>query len=244
MLLELAPLRNHIPSREPRGKVRTRWRSNSLPSPQTPEESYPELNPSLSVCFDLNQAAYTPSPQLASPNSTSMFFRQAPTRSIHSLVRARLSCLFSTTSSCIVTVRLYFGSNPTASHRKSPWALDEGLMIAINDGVISDEDSWLLGGHGQPFLAADREYNFSLVSGLAGNGIYNTPAATFRKLRLIRRRSSWSGRDTEAIWPQAYVEVSDASDSRLSFSLGPVAFEESGMRGTEWVGIIPSCIEC
>lgn len=117
-------------------------------------------------------------------------------------------------------------------------------MIAINDGVVSDEDSWLLGGHGQPYLTADREYNFTLVSGLAGDGVYATPAAIFRQMRLIRRRSSWSGRDTEAIWPQAYVEVTDSSDPRLNFSLGPVAFDASGMRGREWVGIIPSCIEC
>lgn len=117
-------------------------------------------------------------------------------------------------------------------------------MVALNDGKVSDEDSWLLGGHGQTFVGPEREYEFTLVNGLVGDGVFDVPAALFRRLRLIRRRTGWSSYDTDAVWPQAYVEVSDPSDPRIAFSLGPVAFEESGMRGREWVGVIPECIEC
>ena len=122
--------------------------------------------------------------------------------------------------------------------------MDEGLLIAMNDGVVSDEDSWLLGGHGQSHLVPEKEYEFTVVAGLAADGVYHSPAATFRQLRLIRRWSDWSEKDTEVVWPQAYVEICDSSDPRIAFTLGPVAFEKNGMRGKEWVGDIPSCIEC
>ncbi|KIM22772.1 hypothetical protein M408DRAFT_28419 [Serendipita vermifera MAFF 305830] len=243
ILLGLSPLRNHIPTREPRAGGK-RWRSNSLPSPQTPDDAYPELNPSLSVTFDLNQATNNPSPP--SPNSTtaSRFFTQAPTRSIHSLVRARLQCLFATSTSSpfSITVRLFFGST---SNDTNSWRMDEGMIIAMNDGTVGEEDSWLLGGHGQPYLVSDKEYAFTIVAGLAADGVYHTPAATFNKLRLIRRWSDWSHQgDAQRMCPQAYVEIADATDPRITFSLGPVAFDPSGIQGKEWVGVIPPCIEC
>jgi len=122
--------------------------------------------------------------------------------------------------------------------------MDEGLMIAMNEGVVSEEDGWVLGGHGTSYLTADKEYTFSIVAGLAADGIYRTPAVAFRQLRLVRRWSEWSEKDTALVWPQAYVEIADASDPRIAFSLGPVAFEREAMRGREWVGVIPTCIEC
>lgn len=122
--------------------------------------------------------------------------------------------------------------------------MEEGLIIALNDGVVSDEDSWLMGGHGQPYLVSEKEYNFTVVAGLAADGVYHTPAATFRQIRLIRRWSEWSEKDAGVVWPQAYVEIADASDPRLTFTLGPVVFESSGMKGKEWVGTIPTSIEC
>lgn len=302
IILGLSPLRNHIPSATTgEGKMlrttRGRWRSNSLPSPQTPDESCPaELNPSLSVCFDLNQASYTPSTLLpgsygsqsssgsssgssssgSPPNSNNLnilhrhksanangngqnngstFFRQAPQRSLHSLMRARLQCLYATSRRpCKVTVCLYFGSNPCpnpsstsqGNHRTTnSWNLKEALLVAVNDGQPSDEDSWLIGGSGFSYIVADNEYRITLTNGLAADGVYHTPVATFNKLRLIRQWSKWSESvDGEAVWPQAYVEVEDLCDPRIGFVLGPVMFERDGMQGKEWVGEIPSCIQC
>jgi hypothetical protein len=122
--------------------------------------------------------------------------------------------------------------------------MDEGMIVALNDGVVSDEDGWVLGGHGMSHLVAEKEYQFTVVSGLAADGVYHTPAATFSQLRLIRRWSEWSEKDTSQVCPQAYVEIADVSDPRITFSLGPVAFERAGVRGKEWVGVIPPFIEC
>lgn len=241
ILFELAPLRSHIPNFRP--PVRQRRRSNSLPTPQTPEDFHPEMNPSSSICFDLNQASQSPTISMSptSPTSISPYFRQAPQRSIHSLVRARLQFLSTTVRyACKVSIRLVFHS----LQNRRPWTLSDGLLVAINDGMVADDDPWLVGGHGQLFLAADKQYKITLSSGLVGNGVYDTAAATFENLRLIRRRSSWSDVDILSVRPQAYVHVSDAKDPRIGFVLGPVDFHPSRLSGDEWIGTIPSCIQC
>jgi hypothetical protein len=329
IVIELDPLRSHIPTRAPRahGKIRTRKRSNSLPpSPSTPPDDssnfptssspnnshLPDLHPSLSVCFDLNQASSTPvipSSSIPHPwrandghvrsisntSNASYFFRQAPTRPIHSLVRARLQCIFATKSRFrsglppyLITVRLYFGSNPqtprptrvanastvapfhsteTHSREEAPWKLEEGLLVAINDGKPSPEDSWVLGGGGKLYLQSDSEYVFTLANGLAGDGILNeedvssssypyygypsststtyAPPITFRKLRLLRRfGKKWTDQDFKAVSPQAYIEITDSTDDRIKVDFGPVIFERDGVDGSEWVGDVPNVVMC
>lgn len=324
IVIELDPLRSHIPTRAPRahGKIRTRTRSNSLPpSPSTPPDDSsnfplssspnssaqpPDMHPSHSVCFDINQASSTPvMPSSTIPHpwrasdghvrsisnnsNASYFFRQAPTRPIHSLVRARLQCIFATKSRFrsglppyFITVRLYFGSNPqtprptrvanastvapfhstdSTSTEEAPWKLEEGLLVAINDGKPCPSDSWVLGAGGKPYLQSDREYVFTLANGLAGDGIMNeddtpcpyygypsstyAPPITFRKLRLVRRfGKKWTDQDFKAISPQAYIEITDSTDDRIKVDFGPVMFERDGVDGSEWVGDVPNVVMC
>ncbi|CAG8680152.1 12403_t:CDS:2, partial [Acaulospora colombiana] len=179
IVIELDPLRSHIPTRAPRahGKIRTRTRSNSLPpSPSTPPDDSsnfplssspnssaqpPDMHPSHSVCFDINQASSTPvMPSSSIPHpwrasdghsctrTTSMHLRNQDTFPI------RHSTLFN------------YNSNST---EEAPWKLEEGLLVAINDGKPCPSDSWVIGAGGKLYLQSDREYVFTLANGLAGD---------------------------------------------------------------------------
>ncbi|KAG8831031.1 hypothetical protein FRC17_003853, partial [Serendipita sp. 399] len=129
------------------------------------------------------------------------------------------------------------------------WKFSEGMMVVLDDGEITNDDCWLLGGHGRPYLVSDEEYEFTSCSGLAARDLYVRPAATIRTMRLVRRSSAWDStahggglKEWERIAPQAYLEVVDPKDDRLAFSLGPVVFEPSGVKGNEWVGTIPQFV--
>ncbi|KAG8752899.1 hypothetical protein FRC14_006615 [Serendipita sp. 396] len=193
------------------------------------------------------------SSQSTTTSSASMFFRQPPMQSIHSLLRARLQCLYTASrSSCRISVRIYFGATG-GSKNTADWRFSEGMMVVLDDGQIENDDCWLLGGRGRPYLVCDEEYECSLVSGLAAQGVYTRPAATIRTMRLVRRSSDWDAvlgggeggrgdggvKEWEKVAPQAYLEVMDPKDERLAFSLGPVVFEPEGVKGREWVGTVP-----
>ena len=66
------------------------------------------------------------------------------------------------------------------------------------------------------------------------------PAATMRRVRLIRRSGSWES-DVERVVPQVFIEVEDPEED-VSCTLGPVHFEPEGACGREWVGEIPTLV--
>lgn len=223
-----------------------RTRSPSMASRHRDEwKTHPELNPSHSVCFDWTQAAsYSPGSQEPSRmdkkrRRSSIMARPTSIHSIHALLRARLSCLYTPyRSRSRISLRVYFGRSTTHGEQ---WRLDDGLLVAVDDGRPCGDDCWKLGGNGREYLTSDDEYECTLTSGLVAEGVLeDRPAATMRRVRLIRRSGSWET-DVERVVPQVFVEVEDPEED-VSCTLGPVLFEPEGIRGREWVGEIPTLV--
>ena len=147
-----------------------------------------------------------------------------------------------------ITILLIFDPIPDSSS-PSPWQLqpDSGLLLAINDGDASHADPYLIAntssGPSQASFTTGKFYKFTLSAGLAADGIYDELPALFHRLRLIRQAPCrWSEQDAKSVRPRAMVVVSDRSDTRLGFTLGPVLFENGGISGAEWAADIPGLV--
>ena len=168
-----------------------------------------------------------------------------------SLVSLRTRHLFFPTKvASSITILLIFDPIPDShSPISSPWQLQlgSGLLLAINDGEASHADPYLIANSSsdpsQASFTTGKFYKFTLSSGLAADGIYDELPALFHRLRLIRQAPCrWSEQDAKRVRPRAMVVVSDRSDTRLGFTLGPVLFEQGGISGTEWAADIPGLV--
>ena len=203
-----------------------------------------------SVFFDLEKS-YSRVGNAHLSGAGESYFRQPPQQLMLSLVSLRTRHLFMPTKTASsITILLIFDAIPDShSEASPPWQLQpgNGLLLAMNDGEASHADPYLIANTSsdpsQASFTAGRFYKFTLSSGLAADGIYDELPALFHRLRLIRQAPCrWSEQDAKRVRPRAMVVVSDRSDSRLGFTLGPVLFENGGISGTEWVADIPGLV--
>jgi hypothetical protein len=256
-MLELSSPRSHAPVlTRPRFPttgvvVPTRSRSRSLHLTQGPREPSKEcVDPATvadKVFFDIAQS-YSRVGNAHLNGGGESKFRQPPQQLMLSLVSLRTRHLFMPTKAASsITILLIFDHVPGSQSASLPWQLGSGLILAINDGEASHADPYLIAntssGPSQACFTAGKFYKFTLSSGLAADGIYDELPALFHRLRLIRQAPCrWSEQDAKGVRPRAMVVVSDRSDTRLGFTLGPVLFEQGGISGAEWVADIPGLV--
>lgn len=200
------------------------------------------------VFFDLAQS-YSPGANAHLNGAGEPYFRQPPQQLMLSLVSLRTRHLFMPTKAASsITILLIFddaASDPRLANLS--WQLGSGLLLAINDGEASHADPYLIANSSsdpsQACFTTGKFYKFTLSSGLAADGTYDELPALFHRLRLIRQAPcKWSEHDAKRVRPRAMVVVSDRSDTRLGFTLGPVLFEHGGLSGAEWVANIPGLV--
>ena len=214
------------------------------PSKEEDESADPATD---KVFFDLAQS-YSPVGNAQLNGAGESSFRQPPQQLMLSLVSLRTRHLFVPTKvASTITILLIFDPIPDARSATSSWQLDSGLLLAINNGEASHADPYLIANSSsdpsQGCFTAGKFYKFTLSSGLAADGIYDELPALFHRLRLIRQAPSrWGDQDAKRVRPRAMVVVSDRSDTRLGFTLGPVLFEYGGISGPEWVADIPGLV--
>ena len=260
IILELSSPRSHAPVlTRPRLQttdvvVPTRGRSRSLHLTQGAREPLKEeecVDPATvadKVFFDLARS-YSPVGNAHLNRGGESYFRQPPQQLMLSLVSLRTRHLFMPTKiASSITILLIFDPLPSDPRSAtSPWQLGGGLLLAVNDGEASHADPYLIANSSsdpsQASFTAGKFYKFTLSSGLAADGIYDELPALFHRLRLVRQApSGWSEHDAKRVRPRAMVVVSDRSDTRLGFTLGPVLFEHGGISGAEWVADIPGLV--
>lgn len=233
--------------------VPTRGRSRSLHVAQGAREPSKEdesADPATDkVFFDLARS-YSPVGNAHLQNGGGeSYFRQPPQQLMLSLVSLRTRHLFMPTKAASsITILLIFDPIPDPRSATSPWQLDSGLLLAINDGEASHADPFLIANSSSDpsqaaCFTAGRFYKFTLSSGLAADGVCDELPALFHRLRLIRQGpSKWRDQDAKRVRPRAMVVVSDRSDTRLGFTLGPVLFENGSISGAEWGADIPGLV--
>ena len=234
----------------------TRPRSRSLHLTQGPRELSQEeecVDPATvadKVYFDLAQSYSRVGNAHLNGGGGESHFRQPPQQLMLSLVSLRTRHLFMPTKAASsITILLIFDAVPASqpASSPSPWQLGSGLLLALNDGEASHADPYMIANTSsdpsQACFTTGKFYKFTLSSGLAADGIYDELPALFHRLRLIRQAPCrWGEQDTKRVRPRAMVVVSDRSDTRLGFTLGPVLFENGGISGTEWVADIPGLV--